>query len=189
MSPSDSQLSDALRRRLHAIARASLEQGVRTGQPFAVELSAEAEVLCEPRGCFVTLRKGERLRGCLGSLEAAGPLASEVARLAYAAARDDPRFNPVESDELAGIDLKLSVLGVPELVAVSSEQELLDTLRPGLDGVILSEGHRRSTFLPEVWGSMKSGREFLEQLRLKASLPANYWSDTLRIERYTTESF
>jgi AMMECR1 domain-containing protein len=62
-------------------------------------------------------------------------------------------------------------------------------LRPGVDGLVLHDGNARATFLPAVWESLPQPAAFLEQLKQKAGLPADYWSDTLEVWRYTTESF
>jgi AMMECR1 domain-containing protein len=64
----------------------------------------------------------------------------------------------------------------------------LSQLRPGVDGLILEEGGRRGTFLPAVWESLPEPRAFLRELKRKAGLPADHWSDTLRAHRYTVES-
>ena len=189
MSAADSALSAACQQRLHQVARAALEHGVRSGTPLRVALEDHPAALHASRGCFVTLRKEGNLRGCLGSLEARAPLALEVARLAYAAAARDPRFGPVTEDELAAITVKLSVLSVPMPVAVASEAALLATLRPGVDGVIFSDGRATATFLPEVWGSFPTPQAFIDQLRVKAGLAADHWSDTVAVQRYTTQSF
>ena len=174
---------------LLGVARRAIEQGLRQGKPEPVQLADYPPALREPRGCFVTLRRGGQLRGCLGSLEARGPLVQEIARLAYAAATRDPRFDAMTTAELIDLEIKLSVLSVPERLAVSSEAELLAILRPGIDGVILSDGPQLGTFLPEVWDNFTSAQAFLDQLRAKAGLPPGHWSETTVAERYTTQSF
>jgi len=62
-------------------------------------------------------------------------------------------------------------------------------LRPGQDGLILQDRNARGTFLPTVWKSLPEPEEFLDQLKLKAGLSADYWSETLEVWRYSTESF
>ncbi len=76
-----------------------------------------------------------------------------------------------------------------EPVAAVSRDELLDLLEPGLDGLLLEDRGRRATFLPKVWEKMASPQQFVEQLLLKAGLPPDHWSDSLRISRYRTLSF
>jgi len=127
------------------------------------------------------------LRGCIGRLEAARPLAEDIAENAYAAAFQDPRFQPLQQSELEGLEIHLSLLTPSEPMAFTSEQDLLGQLRPGEDGVILAEGSRRGTFLPSVWEQLTTPRQFLEHLKLKAGLPASYWSNSIKAWRYQTE--
>jgi len=145
--------------------------------------------LREPRASFVTLHVDRRLRGCIGTLEARDSLVVDVARNAWSAASRDTRFPPIGMDEFQHLDIHISVLSAPELVTVGSESELLTLLRPGIDGLILEEGYRRGTFLPSVWEQLSKPDDFLRQLKRKAGLPDNYWSDAIRVSRYITESF
>ena len=153
----------------------------------APELTA-AE-LDEPRASFVTLKLDGILRGCIGVLEAQRPLRLDVAHNARAAAFHDPRFPPLSSGELDPLHIEISVLSAPSPLPASSRDALLAALRPGRDGLILEEGRYRATFLPAVWESLSKPEDFLDQLLLKAGLPASHWSEGLRFARYTTESF
>jgi len=139
------------------------------------------------RATFVTLQKQGELRGCIGRLEAARPLAEDIAGNAYSAAFEDPRFQPLHESELDGLEIHLSLLTPSEPLAFTSEQDLLDQLRPGEDGLILAEGSRRGTFLPSVWEQLTTPRQFLEHLKLKAGLPASYWSNSIKAWRYRAE--
>jgi AmmeMemoRadiSam system protein A len=170
------------------IARAAIFQELSRGEdpPLLHDVPAE---LMEERACFVTLEIDGRLRGCIGMLEACLPLAEDVEQNAVAAAFHDPRFPPLTRKEFDRIEIHISVLSPPEEVAFSDEKELLDRIRPGVDGLILEEGSRRGTFLPSVWEQLPDKREFLAHLRMKAGLSPGHWSDTLRIYRYTAEYF
>ena len=75
------------------------------------------------------------------------------------------------------------------MIDFDSESSLLAALRPGIDGLILQDQAYRSTFLPSVWESLPEPAQFLGHLKLKAGLSADYWSSSMRIWRYTTESF
>ncbi len=86
------------------------------------------------------------------------------------------------------MDLHISILSPPETLVVESEEDLLRRLRPGVDGLILAEGPRRGTFLPAVWDALPEPRLFVQHLKQKAGLPSDYWSATLTLARYTTES-
>jgi AmmeMemoRadiSam system protein A len=152
--------------------------------------SAEySEALQAIRGCFVTLNLHDELHGCIGTLDAYQPLVIDVAHNAHAAAFYDPRFPPTTQQQLDELDIHISILNPAEAMQFDSEADLLRQLRPGIDGLILEDGGQRGTFLPVVWESLKTPEEFLLHLKYKAGLPANYWSNSLKISRYTTESF
>jgi hypothetical protein len=177
----------AERAALLALARDSIAAGLR-GERYEVRLHEQAQTLRAHRASFVTLNRRGRLRGCIGTLQARRALAVEVAAMAHAAAFSDPRFPPLRSGEFAEVEVHISVLGEPEPIVFGSEDELLALLRPGIDGLILSEGPRRGTFLPSVWEQLPAPREFLQRLKLKAGLEADYWSSRIQVERYTAES-
>ncbi len=182
-------LSEDERATLIDTAWQSIRNGLQQGRPLAVSPTDYGERLREPGASFVTLHRHGQLRGCIGSLEAHRPLIEDVAYNAFAAAFRDPRFLPLEAKELDGLDLEISVLSRPEPMEFDSEQDLLRQLRPGVDGLILQEGGNRGTFLPSVWESLPEPRLFLQQLKLKAGLAPDYWSDSVRVWRYGTESF
>ena len=140
--------------------------------------------LAQPGACFVTLTQQGRLRGCIGSLQARRSLLADLQANACAAAFSDPRFAPLQEDELTRTRIEVSLLTQPQDIACASEQEALAILRPGIDGVILCYGQRRATFLPQVWESLPQATDFLAQLKLKAGLAADFWSPQLRLQRY-----
>jgi len=145
--------------------------------------------LLEKRASFVTLTIGGELRGCIGMLEACRPLAEDVAENAIAAAFEDPRFNPLSTAEFEQVEIHISVLSPPEEIVFSSQADLLKKIRPGVDGLILQEGRRRGTFLPCVWEDLPDAELFFTHLKLKAGLPSTYWSNTVRVFRYTADYF
>jgi AmmeMemoRadiSam system protein A len=170
------------------VAEQSLADWVIERNLAEIDPEAYPVPLREPRATFVTLRIGRKLRGCMGSLTVREPLVRDVAQNAVAAASRDSRFAPVTPDELPKLDLHLSILSPAEPIDVRTEEELLRTMRIGVDGLILHEGQRRSTLLPAVWENVATPREFLTHLKRKAGLAAYYWSDTIRFERYTADS-
>ncbi|MEW6039735.1 MAG: AmmeMemoRadiSam system protein A [Pseudomonadota bacterium] len=176
------------RRYLLDLARASIRHGLTTGRPLPVALASLPPPLTERRATFVTLKQGGELRGCIGCLDAVKPLAIDVADNAFSAAFRDPRFPPVTAEEIDALDLHISLLTPPEPMRFVSESDLIGRLRPGIDGLILQEGPLRGTFLPSVWEVLPRPGEFFRQLKLKAGLPEDYWSDTLKIFRYGTEA-
>ncbi len=173
---------------LLSIAAASIDHGLSEQKALPVIPQDYPEPLQQPRASFVTLRIGGRLRGCMGSLEATEPLVVNVAKNAYSAAFRDPRFAPLEREEFSQIGIHLSLLSRPEPLEFETEEQLLDQIRPGIHGVTLIEGNRRATLLPSVWDSVREPRKFLAHLKRKAGLPVDYWSKTIRAERYTAES-
>lgn len=185
----DASLGADERRRLTDIAHASVRHALKHGAPLTPALDELPERLRVVRATFVTLKKHGELRGCIGTLNARRPLAEDVSRNAYAAAFQDPRFPPLTMAEFGLLSFSISVLSPAVPIGFGSETELLASLRPGVDGVILREGNRTGTFLPSVWESLSEPRDFLAHLKRKAGLASDYWSPTLRAERYTTESW
>lgn len=169
------------------IAQLSIEKAL-SGERARVDVAACPGALSEDGASFVTLNRNACLRGCIGSLQAYQPLVLDVADNAYNAAFRDRRFTPLVPAELPGLEIHISVLTPPEPMTFSSEATLLEQLQPDVDGLVLSAGPRRGTFLPSVWESLPDARDFLEQLKLKAGLPRDYWSEDLLVERYRTSS-
>jgi AmmeMemoRadiSam system protein A len=186
--PAD-RLAPAQRRTLLAVARRSIETGLRTGHPYVVTPSEYHRDLKAVRASFVTLQAGGQLRGCIGHLDAVQPLVVDVAENAFAAAFRDPRFHPLTEAEWPGVRVSLSLLTRATPLSFADEADLVRQLRPGRDGLILQDGPNRGTFLPSVWSSLPDPADFLGHLKLKAGLASNHWSDTLECLRYETEGF
>jgi AmmeMemoRadiSam system protein A len=187
LSKAQRNLSPEHGQTLLALARASIRHGLVYRRPALIDLDDYAPEFSLPRATFVTLIHKTRLRGCIGNLEPCRPLAVDVAHNAYAAAFQDPRFPPVAEVEFERLELHLSLLTPATPLRVASEAELIVQLVPFEDGLILEEGARRGTFLPSVWESLPEPARFVEHLKLKAGLPRNYWSDTIRVWRYGAE--
>lgn len=170
---------------LVTIARERVESGLegRTAP------EREGDWLREPGATFVTLTMLGDLRGCIGSLEATRPLIEDVRANAWAAAMRDPRFSPVRIEELAEIVFEVSLLSPNEQIRVTDEAELLDRLRPGIDGLVIRDGARGATFLPQVWETLPRPEEFLAHLKQKAGLGRDHWSESFEVYRYTVEKF
>jgi hypothetical protein len=171
------------------LAQRSICHGLENASPLPVNPASYSEKLRQARASFVTLHRLGDLRGCIGHLAAIQPLVMDVSENAFAAAFRDPRFAPLERNELAGLELQISVLTPATPIEFSSEAELLESLQPGIDGLILKLGRQQGTFLPSVWESLPDSRSFLDHLKLKAGLPRDYWSDQILVFRYQTESF
>ncbi len=154
-----------------------------------VELPAPAGWLLEPGASFVTLTRQGDLRGCIGTLEAHRPLGVDVRENAVAAAFRDPRFAPLSRAEFDDIRVEVSLLSPTEALAVSDEASALAALRPHIDGVVFEYGHYRSTFLPQVWEQLPEPTEFLAHLKRKAGLSMDFWSESVRLSRYTVSKW
>ena len=176
-------------RQLLQIARHSIDAGLAGGSASEVDSHSLADPLRAPRGAFVTLTLAQALRGCIGLMEGRDPLAQTVADSAWGAAFRDPRFPQLQASEAPRVRIAISILSPMMPLAVASREQLLDSLRPGVDGLWLEDGARRSTFLPQVWEQRPSAPEFLPQLLLKAGLPADHGSPNLRLQRYYTVDF
>ena len=172
-----------------ALARSSIRHGLAARMPLSVSAADHSPLLREPAASFVTLRIAGELRGCIGSLEAHRPLVVDVAENAYTAAFRDPRFLPLDDSEFSRLEYHISLLNPAEPMQFTSEPDLLAQLRPHLDGLILEDQGHRGTFLPAVWESLPEPEQFWQHLKLKAGLPADYWSDSLKVSRYTVEEF
>ncbi|SEQ36555.1 uncharacterized protein, PH0010 family/AmmeMemoRadiSam system protein A [Amphritea atlantica] len=165
----------------HAVVRGIA--GLEPERPAGYLIPSELE---RPRACFVTLKIDGQLRGCIGNLEANGALADAVLRNSYLAAFRDQRFEPVSESERQQLEYEISVLTPMQPLPVSCEADLLATLRPGIDGLLFEAEGRRATFLPSVWEQLTQPEQFVRQLRLKAGLPADYWSDAVQCWIYQT---
>ncbi len=170
---------------LLSLARSAIE--ARLGGPPLEPPSAPW--LQEPRGVFVTLRRGSRLHGCMGTIEAIRPLGLAVARNAVLAAFEDPRSRPLRYPELDEVRIEVSILGEPQRLAAASEAEAIAKLEPFVDGVILSFGRFQGVFLPQVWRTMPEPHAFLRALNQKAGLPAAFWDPKVELSRFRVEKF
>jgi len=174
---------------LRDLAYQSIKHGLETGQAIEIDIAKYPAELQTKKATFVTLHRNKELRGCIGILKPVRPLAEDVAYNAWAAAFSDSRFIPLSANELDDLDIHISILGTPEEMDFTSVADLEKQIRPGIDGLILEEGFNKGTFLPSVWETLTDSHTFLSHLKLKAGLPANYWSDNIKVMRYTVEEF
>jgi hypothetical protein len=182
-------LTQAEKMILLRLAREALETAVR-GDILPPLPASLPPALREPGASFVTLTIGGELRGCIGVLEAYQPLAEDVREHAIAAGLNDFRFPQVEPRELARIQVEVSRLTQPQPLEYTDSDDLLEKLRPGVDGVILKRRASRATFLPQVWEKLPEKADFLSHLCLKMGAPADVWRTTkLEVYTYQVEKF
>lgn len=187
---SDSKLTQEEQQALLSLARQALQAAVNVQPSPHLDYSSLPLVFAEPGATFVTLTRFGQLRGCIGALEPYQPLAADVCEHAAAAALQDYRFRPVQLEELPDIRIEISRLTTPSPVSYLDPQDLLRQLRPGLDGVVLREGFRRATFLPQVWEKIPDSEEFLSHLCNKmGALPDLWRKKKLEVLVYQVEEF
>ncbi len=176
------------------IARAAIAAALGQAPPSAsvarpAIASEDMPWLQQPGATFVTLNRHGQLRGCIGSLEARRTVLADVQANAVAAALRDPRFAPLSAAELPGTEIEVSLLSPMQPLACDHESHALAQLRPGVDGVVLEFGPHRSTFLPQVWEQLPDAGDFMAQLKRKAGLPADFWADGIRLQRYRVDKW
>lgn len=171
------------------IARVSIAEALNIQLPECDEIDEQADWLQQPGACFITLTQGGQLRGCVGSLEARRSLLDDVKSNARAAAFKDTRFSPLRRDEFDTIQVEVSLLTPTQPLDFANEQDALEQLRPGIDGVVFEYGYQRSTFLPQVWQQLPERKEFMAHLKLKAGLAADFWAEGVKLSRYTVRKY
>jgi AmmeMemoRadiSam system protein A len=181
MSPLCSEERRAL---LDRARRAIIEavQGVPAAQsPHRLDLHSPRDVT---PGIFVTLYYRGHLRGCVGQIESVESLAEVVERCAVAAARDDPRFSPVSSDELSDLQIEISLLSPLQPITA-------DAIEIGRHGLVVERGPRRGLLLPQVASERHwQQQRFVEETCVKAGLPRDAWKEpATRMFAFTTEIF
>lgn len=172
------------------IAREAIESAVSRMDLSEIIHSELSPSLMAKGASFVTLTKEGRLRGCIGTLEAYQPLAKDVQEHAVAAALQDPRFPPVQPEECPIIEIEVSVLTLKVLLEYTGSQDLLEKIKPGIDGIVLQDGFRKATFLPQVWEKLPSPEEFLTHLCMKMGANGNLWLEKqMKVSLYQVQEF
>ena len=174
--------------RIFRAAAQAIGYSIKNGKPPKVDVTSFPKELQEKRATFVTINKNGQLRGCIGTIQAHQPLIADVVGNAFKAAMKDPRFPPVQEDEAASLELSISLLSPFSPMSFADEADFMRQVRPKIDGLIISDLGKRSVFLPQVWESIPTTQEFVSQLKQKAGLAANHWSDTFEAWRFTAIS-
>jgi AmmeMemoRadiSam system protein A len=173
----------------HALLKVARDtvKAVITGRRLP-QVEADDPELASHCGCFVTLKNGDQLRGCIGQFIAEKPLVNMVVEMAKASATGDPRFLdvPITPDELPQLDIEISVLS-----PLKKTNDPL-SLRLGVDGIYIKRGYLSGCFLPQVatetgW----SKEEFLSYCcSHKAGLATDAWKDPkTEVYLFTAEVF
>ena len=172
------------------LAKKTVQAVVTTGKLPVVNEKTVPTKLTATKGCFVTLTKGGKLRGCIGHIIPLDPLFKAVMDNARSAAIYDQRFPRVEAGELGELQFEVSILTEPKPLEFSSPEDLLNKLRPRIDGVVLKVSGRSATFLPQVWEQVPNKVEFLNHLAAKAGAAPSDWREPgTSVSTYQVEAF
>jgi uncharacterized protein len=186
----DTHLSSDEKKFLLNLARKSMTNAVAGKPNSAADSMSIPNSLTQNGASFVTLTINGDLRGCIGTLEAYQPLYQDVEDHAVQAALEDHRFPPVTKDELPLISIEISRLTPPVPLVYHIPADLLKLLKPNLDGVILKDGFRRATFLPQVWEQLPDAGMFLSHLCQKMGSAPDLWRrKVLEVSIYHVEEF
>lgn len=176
-----------LGKKLLALARLSLEERLGVGPS---PMASSDPLLVKNGASFVTLTLDGALCGCIGSLTAHSPLWQDVCNNARNAAFNDQRFSPLCKEDLDRLSIEVSLLTDPQQLDYRDGEDLLAKLSPGEDGVVIKDGSKQATFLPQVWQQLPTPAEFLQQLCLKAGLASDIWQKKkLVVEIYRVQAF
>ena len=183
-------LTSAEKETLLKIARETLEMKLRGEKLIPLNTASQTPLLQAEGATFVTLTINGQLRGCIGTLEAYRPLIEDVRKHAIAAALYDTRFSPVQFEDLDEIEIEISRLTTPMPLDYEDADDLLTKLRPSVDGVVLIDGSRRATYLPQVWEQLPNTGDFLSHLSAKMGLSRDTWRrKKLEVLIYQVEEF
>ena len=175
---------------LLSVARKTIEQRLSSQNEQTQSDADRSSKFLEQRGTFVTLTTGGNLRGCIGHIIPQESLIEGIRVNAINAAFQDPRFPPLTREEWEKVKVEISILTEPKPLAYSDAQDLLQKLRPEIDGVIIRKGYHQSTFLPQVWEQLPQKEEFLSHLCLKAGLGSDSWkAGDLEVSTYQVQAF
>lgn len=171
------------------LARKSIRTYFESKEPEVIP-NELPDSLKEKKGVFVTLRKNGKLRGCVGYTHSDKKLYKAVILSARSSAFSDPRFIPLQENELDEIKIEVSVLSEPKLLA-GKPKEYPEKIKIGEHGLIVKKGAASGLLLPQVatqfgWGS----KTFLIQTCIKAGLSGLAWKDKdTKVYKFTAQAF
>lgn len=172
------------------VARQSMEKAVQREPLLDLNLEKTPPALKELRSSFVTLTIEGVLRGCIGALDPYLPLIKDVQEHAVAAAVQDFRFPRVQPAELPFIRVEVSVLTPRSPLKYALPEDLPLKISPNVDGVILQDGYKKATFLPQVWEKLPNPEDFLFHLCMKMGVQGDLWRrKVLTAYIYQVQSF
>ncbi len=186
----EQQLSEGDKSFLLSLARTTIYNYTNKLPLPKIDVNKLSPRMKEEGASFVTLTTLGYRRGCVGALEPYQSLVDDVMEHAIAAAYQDYRFPPLQPSELDHISIEISVLTKPKTLNYQDPGDLLQLLRPNIDGVVLRDGMRRATFLPQVWEKIPDKEQFLEELCMKMGASPDLWRrKKLDVLTYQVEEF
>lgn len=175
---------------LLTLAQRALAYYFKTKNRLEVDELEVDDIYKQKRGTFVTLTKNGELRGCIGHIEPVQEIYKDIIDNTLSAGLEDNRFVPVKLEELNDLKIEISILTEPQELIYNSTEDLLNKLRPMVDGVIIEKGNRGATYLPQVWEDLSDKEEFLSSLCEKAGLGKDEWkTSNLKVFTYQVEVF
>jgi AmmeMemoRadiSam system protein A len=175
---------------LLSVARQTIEERFTEQQGEGQPEALHSPKFSENRGTFVTLTKNGALRGCIGHIIPQESMIEGIKENAINAAFRDPRFPPLSEAEWKRVQVEISILTDPTPLVYEDSVDLLNKLRPGIDGLIIKKGFNQATFLPQVWEQLPDRKEFLRHLCLKAGLDRDAWKhEKLEVFVYQVQAF
>ncbi|MFA9453129.1 MAG: AmmeMemoRadiSam system protein A [Candidatus Aminicenantaceae bacterium] len=178
----DLQLNIDQQRFLLKLARDAIRYHFESGKPPPIAVAEGA--LKEKRGAFVTLKRKEELRGCIGYPLPHDPLYLTITEAAVMAATQDHRFTSLTLEELPNVQIEISVLTLPRKIESVSEIVL------GEHGIIVTQGMYRGLLLPQVPVEWNWDLDtYLQHGCLKAGLEENAWKKGAEIQIFSAQVF
>ncbi len=168
------------------IAKDSITEAVLHDEKYSPSRHDYANALFDKGASFVTLEESGELKGCIGTVVPHQGVAVDVAQNAALAATRDSRFSPLTAKDLPKISVSISLLTDFVEISYDSEADLLNKITPGADGIILKDGNRQALYLPSVWKDLPDKKEFIKNLKLKAGMSPNYWSNAIKVYQFRT---
>jgi AmmeMemoRadiSam system protein A len=172
------------------VARSTIKNRLNNREQPRIDWKDLPKRFHEQLGTFVTITIDGNLRGCIGHIIPRETLLEGIQENAINAAFRDPRFPPLTREEFDKIEIEISILTAPKELPYVDAEDLLNKLRPGIDGLIIKKGYREATFLPQVWDQLPDKQEFLTHLCIKAGLSYESWrKEKLQVSTYQVQSF
>jgi AmmeMemoRadiSam system protein A len=157
------------------LAIRSVEHFIETGKPLPCP-DPLPDNLKQNAGTFVTIKKQDSLRGCIGTLTPKYKnLAEEIIRNAIRAANNDPRFDPIEKKELVSLIFSVDVLTLPEKIGNLKDHNIKQF------GLIVRGEGKQGVLLPDL-DNIKSANQQLKVCLKKGGFTDNNTYELFRFE-------